>query len=142
MTEILKLTGGENVLEIGTGSGYQAAVLALTAGRVQTMEIVEPLAESARERLGSLGYPADVRAGDGYHGWPENAPYQAVIVTCAADHIPPPLIGQLAVGGRMIIPVGPAWGIQSLVLMEKESETSLKRSHLMAVRFVPLVTGR
>src|SRR4030042_2223240 len=107
MTELLELKGGENVLEIGTGSGYQAAILAELAKEVYTIEIVEPLASSAKNRLLELGYQnINVKAGDGYLGWPEVGPFDAIIVTAAPDHIPKPLIDQLQEGGRMVIPVG------------------------------------
>ena len=106
MTELLDLKGGEMVLEIGTGSGYQAAVLAELAKKVYTIEIIETLARSAKERLQQLGYGnIEVKAGDGYRGWPEAAPFDAIIVTAAPDHIPQPLIDQLKEGGRMVLPV-------------------------------------
>ncbi len=107
MTELLELKGNEKVLEIGTGSGYQAAVLAELAREVYTIEIVEPLASTAKNRLSELGYQnIQVKAGDGYLGWPEAAPFDAVILTCAPDHIPEPLVQQLKEGGRMVLPVG------------------------------------
>ncbi|MEW6264129.1 MAG: protein-L-isoaspartate(D-aspartate) O-methyltransferase [Thermodesulfobacteriota bacterium] len=143
MTEILKLTGRERVLEIGTGSGYQAAVLAETAREVYSMEIIRELCEQAGERLTRLGYGrVNLKTGDGYYGWPDKAPFDGIIVTCAADHIPPPLIKQLKPGGRMVIPVGPAWQVQNLILAELEADGSLKRQSLMAVRFVPLTGSR
>lgn len=107
MTELLELKGGEKVLEVGTGSGYQAAILAELAKEVYTIEIVEPLAVSAEKLLLNLGYKnIKVKSGDGYLGWPEVAPFDAIIVTCAPDHIPNPLLGQLKEGGRMVMPVG------------------------------------
>jgi protein-L-isoaspartate(D-aspartate) O-methyltransferase len=107
MTELLELKGGERVLEVGTGSGYQAAILAELAGEVYTIEIVEKLASSARKVLLELGYQnVKVKAGDGYLGWPEAAPFDAIIITCAPDHIPKPLLDQLKEGGRMVVPVG------------------------------------
>ena len=107
MTEMLKLEGGEKVLEIGTGSGYQAAVLAEIVDELYTIEILEPLAKNAERTLKRLGYDkVVVKAGDGYRGWPMHAPFDAIIVTAAPDHVPEPLVEQLAVGGRMVIPVG------------------------------------
>jgi len=139
MTRQLKLTKDSRVLEIGTGSGYQAAVLTEFTTHVYTMEIVEALAKSAKERLERLGYDViKSQAGDGYHGWPEEAPFDAIIVTCAAGQIPPPLIKQLAPGGRMVIPVGGRFAIQSLLLVEKDEQGAVHSQSLMAVRFVPL----
>jgi len=136
MTEALDLDGTEKVLEVGTGSGYQAAVLGEVAREVFTIEIVEPLARRAEETLARLGYEnVHVRAGDGYRGWPEEAPFDAVIVTAAPDHIPQPLIDQLAVGGRMIVPVGDQ--VQNLVLLRR-TEDGLEQEAVMAVRFVPM----
>jgi protein-L-isoaspartate(D-aspartate) O-methyltransferase len=143
MTEILKLTGTETVLEIGTGSGYQAAVLAKTAGQVHTIEIIPELYSSAKERLKSLEYDnVTVKSGDGYYGWPEAGPFDRIMVTAAAGHIPPPLIKQLKPGGRMVIPVGQPWMIQSLILVEKNQEGEVRTRSLMSVRFVPLTSGR
>lgn len=128
----------DRVLEIGTGSGYQAAVLAGLVKHVYTIEIVEPLARRAAETLGRLGYDnVTVKAGDGYRGWKEHAPFDAVIVTCAPDHIPQPLIEQLAEGGRMIIPVGERFGVQELHLLRK-TEGKVKREAVLPVRFVPM----
>jgi protein-L-isoaspartate(D-aspartate) O-methyltransferase len=136
MTEALKLKGGEKVLEIGTGSGYQAAVLAEIADTVYTIEILEPLARSAEKTLKRLGYDnIHVMAGDGYRGWPEHAPFDAVIVTAAPDHVPQPLVEQLKVGGRMIIPVG-EW-LQSLIIITKNKDGVTQREDL-PVRFVPM----
>ena len=136
MMEALKLQGDEKVLEVGTGSGYQAALLSEIVPRVFTIEIIEPLAKQAAQRLALLGYDnVQVRAGDGYQGWPEEAPFDAIIVTAAPDHVPPPLIEQLAVGGRLIIPVG-SW-IQELVLIQRTREGH-RRSRLLPVRFVPM----
>ena len=118
MTEALRLREGDKVLEIGTGSGYQAAVVAECCRQVYTIEIVEPLAERAASTLKALGYSnIEVRHGDGYRGWPEHAPFDAIIVTAAPDHVPEPLVAQLAVGGRMVIPVGDV--VQNIVLIEK-----------------------
>jgi protein-L-isoaspartate(D-aspartate) O-methyltransferase len=138
MTEQLKPTPSDRVLEIGTGSGYQAAILAEMVAEVYTIEIVAPLAERARATLAELDYQnIRVRAGDGYLGWPEAAPFDAIIVTCAPEQIPPPLIDQLKDGGRMIIPVGPP-GDQELVLLRKEGGR-VKRQAVLPVRFVPMV---
>jgi protein-L-isoaspartate(D-aspartate) O-methyltransferase len=136
MTEVLRVGADDKVLEIGTGSGYQAAVLAKLAREVYSIEIVEPLAERARSDLKRLGYDnVHVRAGDGYQGWPEHAPFDAIIVTAAPDHVPQPLVDQLAVGGRLVIPVGRFF--QELILIEKDAE-GVRRQKLMGVRFVPM----
>jgi protein-L-isoaspartate(D-aspartate) O-methyltransferase len=140
MTETLDPRVTDKVLEIGTGSGYQAAVLAELVAEVYSIEIVEPLALRARADLERLGCRnVHVRVGDGYAGWPEAAPFDAIMVTCAPDHAPAPLIAQLREGGRMVIPVGPP-GDQELHLLEKRSGALLRRG-LLAVRFVPM-TGR
>jgi len=140
MTESLELTGREKVLEVGTGSGYQAAVLAQMVPAVYTIEIVEPLAMQAATVLADLGYRNVVtRLGDGYNGWPEEAPFDAIIVTAAPDHVPQPLLNQLAIGGRMILPVGKV--LQSLVLYRR-TPTGYEHITLDPVRFVPLVHGR
>ncbi|UCD49582.1 MAG: protein-L-isoaspartate(D-aspartate) O-methyltransferase [Phycisphaerales bacterium] len=142
MTEALRLDPNSNVLEIGTGSGYQAAVCAEIARHVYTIEIVEPLATAAAQRLKTLGYPnVQVKAGDGYHGWPEKGPFDAIIGTAAAQRIPPALLEQLAPGGRMILPVGDTWGFQHLILITKDLGGTLRRRQVMPVRFVPM-TGR
>jgi len=136
MTEALGLKPGAKVLEIGTGSGYQAAVLAEIAGEVYTIEIVPELAKSAGETLESLGYRnIHVRAGDGYKGWPEQAPFDAIIVTAAPDHIPQPLIDQLAPGGKLVIPVGT--GNQELMLLTRTASGVVSR-RTIGVRFVPM----
>ncbi len=141
MTQALDPKSGDRVLEIGTGSGYQAAVLAELVREVYTIEIVEPLALRAESDLARLGYGnIFVRAGDGYLGWPEAAPFDAVIVTCAPDHVPQPLVDQLRDGGRMIIPVGAQGGAQELVLLIKRG-TALERQAVLPVRFVPM-TGK
>jgi protein-L-isoaspartate(D-aspartate) O-methyltransferase len=138
MTELLQGEPGEVVLEVGTGSGYQAAVLAELGYVVYTIEIIEPLAAQAARRLGEMGYDGvHARQGDGYYGWEEEAPYDAIIVTCAPDHIPPPLIQQLKEGGRMVVPVGPPGGYQSLFLLTKENG-EVRSENLGGVRFVPL----
>lgn len=137
MTEQLGLTGGERVLEIGTGSGYQAAILAEVAAEVYTIEIVPSLAARAARDLTRLGYgDIHVREGDGYRGWPEAAPFDAVIVTAAPDHVPQPLIDQLKPGGRMILPLGDA--DQDLVLIRKDENGKVTRKILYPVRFVPM----
>ncbi len=136
MTQALELSGDERVLEIGTGSGYQAAILSQLAREVWTIEIVEPLAEQARSTLARLGYPdIHVRCGDGYLGWPEHAPFDAIMVTAAPDHVPQPLLDQLAVGGRMIVPVGERE--QELVLVRRTAEGYV-REEVLPVRFVPM----
>ncbi len=139
MTEVLKLKSGEKVLEIGTGSGYQAAVLAELTDKVFTIEIVESLGRQAIQTLAERGYEhVNARIGDGYKGWPEEAPFDAIIVTCAPEAPPPALIEQLRIGGRMCIPVGPqGWG-QNLVLMEKQANGSLRELSIAPVRFVPM----
>ena len=137
MTEKLDPKPADRVLEIGTGSGYQAAVLSGLVAEVHTIEIVEPLAHRAEADLKRLGYTnVFVRAGDGYKGWPEAAPFDTVIVTCAPDHVPQPLVDQLKEGGRMIIPVGEAHD-QSLYLLEKRG-TNVVRRAILPVRFVPM----
>jgi protein-L-isoaspartate(D-aspartate) O-methyltransferase len=142
MTEQLHLTRASRVLEVGTGSGYQAAVLAEIAGEVYTIEIVAPLADSARARLARLGYRrVHTRTGDGYAGWPEAAPFDAIIVTAAPDSVPPPLVAQLKPGGRIVIPVGAAGTVQVLQLIEKAAAGRTTTRSLLHVRFVPL-TGR
>jgi protein-L-isoaspartate(D-aspartate) O-methyltransferase len=138
MTELLETGPGSTVLEVGTGSGYQAAVLGHMGVRVYTIEIIAPLADQAARRLEGMGYgTVTVRQGDGYYGWEEHAPFDAIIVTCAPDHIPPPLIQQLAEGGRMVVPVGPPGGYQSLFLVAKENG-KVRSRNLGGVRFVPL----
>jgi protein-L-isoaspartate(D-aspartate) O-methyltransferase len=138
MSAVLELDRGKKVLEIGTGSGYQAAVLAEMAGQVYTVEIIASLGENAKRVLQQLGYPnVHVKIGDGYRGWPEMAPFDAIIVTCAPTHIPRPLQDQLAEGGKLVIPVGDA-GYQELVLLKKEKGAIL-RHKIIPVRFVPMV---
>ena len=138
MTELLELKRGDKVLEIGTGSAYQAAVLAEITDQVYTIEIIEELEKSAEERLKELGYTqVKVKHADGYFGWEEHAPYDAIIVTCAPDHIPQPLVQQLKDGGRMVLPVGPPGGYQSLWLITKQDDQVLSRN-LGGVSFVPL----
>jgi protein-L-isoaspartate(D-aspartate) O-methyltransferase len=138
MTEQLKPQPTDRVLEIGTGSGYQAAILSGLVKEVFTIEIVEPLAKRAAADLRRLSYTnVFVKAGDGYQGWPNHAPFDAIIVTCAPDKIPAPLVEQLREGGRMIIPVGPDGGVQELYLLEKRGG-EVKRKSILPVRFVPM----
>ena len=142
MTEMLALGPEERVLEVGTGSAYQAAILAELVRQVVSIEIIEPLAVSAAERLDRLGYRnVTVLYGDGYYGWPEDAPYDAIIVTAAALHIPPPLIAQLKPGGRMAIPVGETAWTQNLLLVEKDATDRISTRNLLPVAFVPLTGG-
>jgi protein-L-isoaspartate(D-aspartate) O-methyltransferase len=138
MTQVLKLKDHDRVLEVGTGSGYQAAILGQIVDTVYTIEIVEALAFTAKNRLSALGYGnIEVKTGDGYLGWPEKGPFDAIIVTAGAEEVPEPLIKQLKEGGRMIIPVGPHNGIRQLLLITKKSG-KIKTKEVMAVRFVPL----
>jgi protein-L-isoaspartate(D-aspartate) O-methyltransferase len=138
MTEQLQLKPTDRVLEIGTGSGYQAAVLAELAKEIYTIEIVEPLAKSAEATLHRLGYKSvQFKVGDGYKGWPEAAPFDAIIATCAPDHVPQPLVDQLAENGRMIIPVGEQFA-QMLYLLEKKNG-QIRQTATLPVRFVPMV---
>ena len=140
MTELLALEPGDKVLEVGTGSGYQAAVASHLADSVFTVEILPKLAAQATRRLRELGYTdVVVKQTDGYHGWPEHAPFDAIVVTAAAGHIPPPLVQQLEPGGRMVIPVGGPFQVQQLVLVEKAADGAVTRRALLPVQFVPLV---
>ena len=142
MTHLLAVDPGGRVLEIGTGSGYQAAVLAELAARVHTIEIVEPLAEQASRRLARLGYGGvRNRLGDGYYGWPEAAPFDAIIVTAAAAHVPPPLVEQIAPGGVLVIPVGEPFSVQLLLLVHKQPDGEVSVRQILPVRFVPLTGG-
>jgi protein-L-isoaspartate(D-aspartate) O-methyltransferase len=142
MTEKLEPSPVDHVLEIGTGSGYQAAVLGELVKEVYTIEIVEPLAKRAKAALEEQGYKnVHVRAGDGYMGWPEKAPFDAIIVTCAPENVPKPLVEQLKEGGRMIIPVGRRSGVQNLVFMKKR-EGKIERRNVLPVRFVPMTGGK
>ncbi len=141
MTQELQLQPGDRVLEIGTGSGYQAAVLSALVAEVYSIEIVVPLADQVAKTLAELGYKnVYTRAGNGYLGWPEKAPFDAIIVTCAPDAIPPALVQQLREGGRMIIPVGPADQVQELYRLEKRGDKIEPRA-ILPVRFVPM-TGK
>lgn len=142
MTDLLDLSPDATVLEIGAGSGYQAAVLAELAGRVYSVERVGELAETARRRLAGLGFAnVDIIAGDGYYGCPEHAPYDAIIVTAAAPEIPPPLLEQLKPGGRMVIPLGVPYGDQELTLVEKRTDGRIERRNVLPVAFVPFLHG-
>ena len=139
MTDLMEVKPGDRVLEIGTGSGYQAAVLAELAGTVYTVEIVEPLAREAAGRLKQLGYRNVVaKSGDGYQGWPEHAPFDAIMVTAAPREVPQPLIEQLKPGGRLVVPVGRQATGQELLLIEKKPDGTVARRNILAVRFVPL----
>ncbi len=139
MTDLLEVTPADRVLEVGTGSGYQAAILAQLVQQVYSIEIIEPLAQEAKERLQRLGMGnIATRAGDGYYGWSEHAPYDAIIVTAAAGHVPPPLIQQLRAGGRMVIPVGSGFQTQQLLLITKESGDRITTRQILPVVFVPL----
>jgi len=141
MTEALDPKPTDRVLEVGTGSGYQAAVLSRLVTEVWSLELVEPLARRAEADLQRLGFAnVKVRCGDGYLGWPEAAPFDAIIVTCAPEEVPPALVSQLKAGGRMIIPVGSQWGAQDLVLLRK-TPAGLERKAILPVRFVPMVKG-
>ena len=142
MTDLLRLEPTHRALEVGTGSAYQAAVLAELAQAVYTIEIIEPLGHEARVRLGRLGYDnVEVRIGDGYYGWEEHAPFDAIVVTAAAGHVPPPLVRQLKPGGRMVIPVGSRFMVQQLLLLEKDADGGIVSRQILPVRFVPLTGG-
>jgi protein-L-isoaspartate(D-aspartate) O-methyltransferase len=140
MTELLKVDKNSKTLEIGTGSGYQAAILAEIVKDVYTIEIFEELGEKAQERFERLEYQnVTTKVGDGYYGWEEFAPFDGIIVTCAADHIPPPLIEQLKPRGRMVIPVGGVFQVQMLMLVMKDDEGKVTVKNMLPVRFVPLL---
>ena len=142
MTHLLGLGSRHRVLEIGTGSGYQAAVLAELVERVHTIEIVPPLARQAEERLPRLGYRnVEVRLGDGYYGWRAAGPFDAILVTAAASHVPPPLVEQLAPNGVLVIPVGEQFSVQMLLLVRKRSDGEVTVRQILPVRFVPLTGG-
>jgi protein-L-isoaspartate(D-aspartate) O-methyltransferase len=142
MTDLLELNADSRVLELGTGSGYQAAILSELVKEVFTIEIVEALGLAARERLSRLGYDnVSVRTGDGYYGWEEEAPFDAIIVTAAASHIPHPLIQQLKQGGLMIIPVGSQFMTQQLLLVQKQTDGKVISRQILPVRFVPVTGG-
>ena len=139
MSDLIKPQADDRVLELGTGSGYQAAILAELTGQVYSIEIIEALGKQATERLSRLGYDnVTTRIGDGYYGWDEHAPFDAIVVTAAASHVPPPLVAQLKPGGRMVIPVGSRFLTQQLVLIEKTSGGELITRQILPVKFVPL----
>jgi protein-L-isoaspartate(D-aspartate) O-methyltransferase len=139
MTELAEVAPGDRVLEVGTGCGYQAAVLAELASRVYTIETVPGLAAAARDRLARLGYAnVEVREGDGWGGWPEQAPFDAILVTAAAREVPPPLVAQLAPGGRLVLPVGDTAFSQQLLVVEKDADGNVKERGVLPVAFVPL----
>jgi protein-L-isoaspartate(D-aspartate) O-methyltransferase len=143
MTDLIDPQPEDKVLEIGTGSGYQAAILSLLVQDVYSIEIIEPLAEQAKVRLKRLGHDnVATRLGDGYYGWEEHAPFDAIVVTAAASHVPPPLIAQLKTGGRMVIPVGGRFLTQQLLLIEKQANDEIVTRQIAAVRFVPLTGER
>jgi protein-L-isoaspartate(D-aspartate) O-methyltransferase len=143
MTDLLDATPGDRVFELGTGSGYQSAVLAEMGCDVWTMEVVEELGRRAAETLAATGYADRVRTriGDAYYGWPEAAPFDAIVVTAAGDHVPPPLVEQLKPGGRMVIPVGTGFLTQQLLLVEKLEDGGVRSREVLPVRFVPLTGG-
>jgi protein-L-isoaspartate(D-aspartate) O-methyltransferase len=142
MTDLVKPAPGHRVLELGTGSGYQAAVLSGLVREVYSIEIIEPLGKRAGKVLAQLGYDnVEVRIGDGYYGWEEHAPFDAIVVTAAGDHIPPPLIAQLKPGGRMVIPVGSRFLTQQLLVVEKTRDGTVTTRQILPVRFVPLTGG-
>jgi len=142
MTDLLDLKDSDTIFELGTGSGYQAAVLSKLVKSVYTMEIISKLGERASKDLERLGYNnVSVRVGDGYFGWEEHAPFDAIIITAAGDHIPPPLIEQLKTGGKMIIPIGGKFMVQYLMLIEKTAGERIKTREILPVRFVP-ITGK
>ena len=143
MTELLDPQPDDIVLEVGTGSGYQAAILSSLVARVYSIEIVEELARGAEAVLHELGYSnVVVQAGDGYAGWPEHAPFDSIIVTAAADELPPPLLQQLKPGGKLVIPVGERHGYQELLLIEVDNNGEINKQSVLPVRFVPLTGDR
>lgn len=143
MTELVEPGPDDVVLEIGTGSGYQAAILATIVSQVYSIEIIKPLADDANARLARLGYDnVSTRLGDGYYGWEQHAPFDAIVVTAAASHVPPPLIAQMKAGGRMVIPVGSRFATQQLLLLEKTDDGKIITRQIAPVRFVPLTGDR
>jgi len=142
-TDLVLPQAGQRVLEIGTGSGYQAAMLAEIVGRVYSIELVESLGRAAADKLAAAGYSnVEVRIGDGYAGWPEQAPFDAIVVTAAAPKVPQALVEQLKPGGRMVIPVGASQEAQQLLVIVKRADGTVERKSVLAVRFVPLVPGK
>ena len=142
MTDLADAAPGKTAFEVGTGSGYQAAILAACGTQVFTMEIIPELAQEAKGHLQRLGYQnVEVRAGDGYHGWPERAPFDLILVTAAGSHIPPPLVAQLKPKGKMVIPVGGPFMTQQLMLVEKTEDGKVTTRQLLPVAFVPLTGG-
>ena len=140
MTELLEVDGNSVALEVGTGSGYQAAVLSKIVKQVYTIEIIQELGIKAKKRLEEMKYSnVEVKVGDGYYGWPEHAPFDAIIVTAVANHIPPPLIQQLKPGGRMAIPIGSVFQVQNLMLVTKDKDEKITVKNVLPVRFVPLI---
>lgn len=140
MSQAVAVSPGDRVLDIGTGSGYQAAVLAEMGCRVFSMELLQPLADEATKRLHDLGYGGvTVRCGDGYAGWPEEAPFDAILVAAAPEEVPPALVQQLKIGGRLVLPVGPEGTIQRMVTLKKRPDGGVDREETLAVRFVPMV---
>ena len=142
MTGLLQPQSGQRVLEIGTGSGYQAAVLSQLVAQVYSIEIIEELGESSTQLLGRLGYDnVETRIADGYDGWPQHAPFDSIIITAAISHIPPPLVEQLKKGGRMVIPVGTRFHTQYLTLVEKDMQGKVTSRQVLPVAFVPFTGG-
>jgi len=143
MTELARPSPADRVLEVGTGSGYQAAVISRLVSRVFTVELVDPLAQSASAVLRRLGYAnVTVRSGDGYLGWPEEAPFDIILVTAAPEEVPAALVAQLKPGGRLIVPVGRVWDVQDLQLIEKDAGGKVRTRSVIPVRFVPMVKKR
>jgi len=143
MTELARPSPADRALEVGTGSGYQAAVLSRLVAKVFSVELVDPLAQSAAATLRRLGYAnVTVRSGDGYLGWPEEAPFDIILVTAAPEAVPPALVAQLRPGGRLVVPVGRVWDVQDLQLIEKDAAGRVKTRSVIPVRFVPLVKKR
>ena len=142
-TDLVQPRAGQRALEIGTGSGYQAAILAEIVSQVYTIEILAPLGNAAAARLKALGYAnVEVRIGDGYAGWPERAPFDAIVVTAAAPRVPQALVDQLKPGGRMVIPVGESPAAQELLVITKGTDGAIRSRSVLPVRFVPLVPGK
>jgi protein-L-isoaspartate(D-aspartate) O-methyltransferase len=139
MTQLLDIDPGDRILEIGTGSGYQAAILAAMGARVYSVEIIGDLAERARRQLVKAGYEVQQRHTNGYNGWSDEAPFDGIIVTAASREIPPALVEQLKPGGHLVIPVGSRWGYQSLMLVTKDADGSVHEKEVLGVAFVPLV---